>query len=153
MEIKIRGLQESDIDALAAIESDSFSMPWSGQDFKDLLRHDYCTYVVALVDREVAGCAGFTDSFGEANIDNVVVAEKYRGMGLAQSMLRELFRLGEEAGVKAYTLEVRVSNRIAIHVYEKLGFVSEGIRPRFYEKPVEDANIMWKRVDSTVAEE
>ena len=48
-------------------------------------------------------------------------------------------------GIENFTLEVRVSNASAIHVYEKLGFVSEGIRPRFYEKPVEDAMIMWKR--------
>ena len=48
-------------------------------------------------------------------------------------------------GVKAFTLEVRVSNEAAIHMYEKVGFVSEGIRPGFYEKPAEDAMIMWKR--------
>ena len=53
--------------------------------------------------------------------------------------------LGDTMGVEAYTLEVRVSNAAAIHVYEKNGFVNEGIRPRFYEKPVEDAMIMWRR--------
>ena len=57
----------------------------------------------------------------------------------------EILSRGREEHVEAFTLEVRVSNRAAIHVYEKFGFVSEGIRPRFYEKPVEDANIMWKR--------
>ena len=31
------------------------------------------------------------------------------------------------------------------YVYKKLGFFSEGIRPNFYEKPTEDAMIMWKR--------
>ena len=52
---------------------------------------------------------------------------------------------GNREGVSAYTLEVRISNEAAIHMYEKLGFVSEGIRPNFYEKPTEDAMIMWKR--------
>jgi ribosomal-protein-alanine N-acetyltransferase len=46
--------------------------------------------------------------------------------------------------VTAYTLEVRVSNAAAIHLYEKLGFESVGIRPNFYTKPKEDALIMWK---------
>ncbi len=47
--------------------------------------------------------------------------------------------------MRAFTLEVRVSNVPAIRLYESLGFVSEGIRKHFYEKPVEDALIMWKR--------
>ena len=59
-------------------------------------------------------------------------------------MLQELFVVGESIGVENFTLEVRVSNAPAIHIYEKLGFVSAGVRPRFYEKPVEDAMIMWK---------
>ena len=60
-------------------------------------------------------------------------------------MLTDLLARAEERGMEAFTLEVRVSNAAAIHVYEKLGFVSEGIRPRFYEKPTEDAVIMWRR--------
>ena len=141
----IRELRETDIESLAAIEAASFSMPWSAQDFRGLLSRDYCLYVVAEIDGEVAGCAGLTNSCNEGNIDNVVVAERYRGQGVAQRMLSELLARAEERNMEAFTLEVRVSNAAAIHVYEKLGFVSEGIRPRFYEKPTEDAVIMWRR--------
>ena len=141
----IRELRETDIESLAAIEAASFSMPWSAQDFRDLLSRDYCLYVVAEIDGEVAGCAGLTNSCNEGNIDNVVVEERYRGQGVAQRMLSELLARAEEWNMEAFTLEVRVSNAAAIHVYEKLGFVSEGIRPRFYEKPTEDAVIMWRR--------
>ena len=91
------------------------------------------------------GCCGYTNSFGEADIDNVVVARQYRGCGIGQAMLRELIARGEAAGVEAFTLEVRVSNAAAIHIYEKEGFRSVGIRPGFYEKPREDAMIMWRR--------
>ena len=145
MNIIVRELQESDVEPLAAIEEASFSMPWSAQDFRDLLSRDYCLYVVAEVDGEVAGCAGLTNSFGEGSIDNVVVAERFRGCGVAQKMLAELLAQGEAKGIEAFTLEVRVSNAPAIHLYEKFGFVSEGIRPKFYERPTEDASIMWRR--------
>lgn len=144
-EIIIRRLQESDIEAIADIEADSFSMPWSSQDFADLLTRDYCTYLVAEIDGVLVGSCGMTESCQEGNIDNVVVADAFRGKGVAQRMLQELIALGEADGIEAFTLEVRVSNAPAIHVYEKLGFVSEGIRPRFYDKPVEDAMIMWRR--------
>lgn len=145
MQIEIRKLCEEDIEPLSRIESESFSMPWSPKDFRDLLSRDYCMYLVALVDGEVAGCCGMTMICREGNIDNVVVAERFRNRGIADAMLRELIARGEAAGITAFTLEVRVSNAAAIHLYEKLGFVSEGIRPNFYEKPVEDANIMWRR--------
>lgn len=145
MKLIIRKLQDSDIEPLSKIEAESFSMPWSPQDFRDLLSKEYCFYLVAVLENEVVGCAGLTNICNEGNIDNVVVAEKYRGLGIAQELIRELLTQGEEMGIEAFTLEVRVSNASAIHVYEKAGFVSEGIRPRFYEKPVEDAMIMWRR--------
>lgn len=143
--ITIRELQESDIDAIAKMESESFSMPWSAKDFADLLKHDYCTYLVAEVDGVPAGGCGMTLICQEGNIDNVVVDKKFRGIGVAQCLVQEMIAFGEANGAEAFTLEVRVSNAPAIHVYEKLGFVSEGIRPGFYEKPVEDAMIMWRR--------
>ena len=51
----------------------------------------------------------------------------------------------KKIGIVNYTLEVRVSNAPAIRLYESLGFESAGIRPGFYDKPKEDAMIMWKR--------
>ena len=144
MEITVRELREGDIPELSRIEEESFSMPWSAEAFRGLLTRSYCTYLVALADGKVAGCCGYTDSFHEATIDNVVVAPEYRNQGIAQIMLQKLMEQGEASGVEAYTLEVRISNLTAIHIYEKLGFQSRGIRPGFYEKPVEDAVIMWK---------
>lgn len=143
--IEIRELRDEDIEALSRIESEAFSMPWSASDFRDLLTRDYCMYLVAVADGEIAGCCGMTVLCGEGNIDNVVVDTRFRNRGIASAMLRELLLRGEAVGIEAFTLEVRVSNGAAIHIYEKLGFVSEGIRPRFYERPMEDANIMWRR--------
>lgn len=148
MRIEVRGLEDGDIEALAQIEEKVFSMPWSKQDFRNLLSHSYCHYLVALADGKVAGCCGYTESCREATIDNVVVSEEFRNKGVGQRMLEELIAEGETAGIEAFTLEVRVSNSPAIHVYEKFGFRSEGIRPGFYEKPREDALIMWRRGNS-----
>ena len=147
MRIEIRELREEDIENLAEIEAQTFSMPWSAGAFRELLKNPYCFYFVALADGEIAGGAGYTALSGEASIDNVVVAEQYRNLGIGQALLRELIAVGEAAGLTVFTLEVRVSNGAAIHIYEKYGFRSEGIRPGFYEKPREDAVIMWRRND------
>lgn len=145
MVIEIHKLRAEDVEAVSRIEEASFSMPWSPRDFAQLVEAEDSLYLVARADGQVAGCCGVTNISGEGDINNVVVEESMRGRGIAQTMLAELLRRGQEMGIGDYTLEVRVSNAPAIHVYEKLGFVSEGIRPGFYEKPREDAMIMWRR--------
>lgn len=145
MEIMIRRLMAEDVEPLSRIEEQEFSMPWSADDFSGLIDRENCLYLVAETDGQVVGSCGMTYGFGEGNIDNVVVCREFQNAGIAQKLLRELLAQGSQIGVSAFTLEVRVGNAAAIHVYEKLGFVSEGIRPGFYEKPVEDAMIMWRR--------
>ncbi len=145
MSIVIRELELRDAKPLSVIEASSFSMPWTEKDFADLLDRPYCLYLVAEEEGRIAGSCGLTNICQEGNIDNVVVAEAFRGRGIATMLLKELIARGEAIGIGDFTLEVRVSNETAIHVYEKLGFVSEGVRPRFYERPVEDALIMWRR--------
>ena len=75
----------------------------------------------------------------------MAVKESCRRRGVAETMLAELIKRGAARGVTAFTLEVRRSNAGAIALYEKLGFVNCDIRRNFYEKPAEDAVIMWKR--------
>ena len=144
MEYQIVSLEERHVPGLANIEAKLFSMPWSEKAFSDLLRHDYCHYLVAEENGEPVGFAGMTLLGDEGDIDKVMVEPGHQRQGIADALLEALLALGEEKGATAYTLEVRVSNEPAIRLYEKHGFVSEGVRPRFYEKPMEDALIMWK---------
>ena len=94
-------------------------------------------------DSMIAYC-GFLQSFDEADITNVAVREEYRAQGVGRAMLEALMEGGKERGISRFTLEVRVSNIPALHLYESLGFVSAGIRKNFYDLPKEDAVIMWK---------
>lgn len=145
MEITVRKLREEDIEEISRIEAASFSMPWSAAAFRDLLTRPYCTYLTALSDGRPVGCCGYTRLGEEASVDNVVVAPAYRGRGVGKTMLAALLREGQREGVKAFTLEVRESNLPARRLYERFGFVCEGVRPNFYEKPREDAAILWLR--------
>lgn len=147
----IRELRDEDVEPLSVIEARSFTMPWSAADFARLIQDRNSQYLVAEVDGRVVGCCGVTNVSGDGEIDNVVVDEAYRNRGIATALLWETLRRGYAMGVEAFTLEVRVSNAPAIHIYEKAGFVSAGIRPRFYDKPKEDALILWKR-DGVVPE-
>ena len=138
-----------DVDGVHELEKQAFSMPWSRQDFVDMVENKDALYLVVAEEdspETVIACCGMRSIVGEGDISNVVVHPDYRKQGIANRMLTELLKRGtDEYGVEAYTLEVRKSNIGALRLYEGLGFVEEGIRKNFYEKPVEDAVIMWKR--------
>lgn len=140
-----RRMTPEDVPFISKLEQETFSMPWSADSFLEMISKDDARYYVAEKDGQLLGGCGVLMIAGEGNITNVVVAPEARNQGIGTGMLKFLMEEGDREGLTAYTLEVRVSNAAAIHVYEKLGFVSEGIRPGFYEKPTEDALIFWKR--------
>ncbi|MGN1180563.1 MAG: ribosomal protein S18-alanine N-acetyltransferase [Suilimivivens sp.] len=141
----IRELTAADAEAVSRIEEASFSMPWKADDFLAMVEADYAHYYVAEIEGEIVGCCGIRNMAGEGEITNVVVAEKFRQKGIGRSLMEYMLREAPLFGIGDCTLEVRVSNTPAIHLYESLGFKGEGVRPGFYEKPREDALIMWKR--------
>lgn len=143
--IRIRKMEAADVAAVSKIEEEVFSMPWSEQDFLEMIEADYAYYLVAEEGDSIVGCCGFRNISGEGEITNVVIKPEYQGKGIGRKLLEKILALAESLGIDACTLEVRVSNQIAIHLYESMGFRGEGIRPDFYEKPREDALIMWKR--------
>lgn len=143
--LTIRRMEERDLDAVCQIEEETFSLPWSKKSFAESILLYHTIFLVAELNGLVAGYCGCYQSLEEAEIVNVAVKKELRGLGIGRKMLTELMNLGKGQGVFAYTLEVRVSNHTAIHLYESLGFESIGIRKNFYEKPTENAMIMWRQ--------
>lgn len=138
-------MKAEDVPEISRLEREVFSMPWSEEDFEGMIRSENARYYVAEKDGVILGGCGLYIVLEEASITNVVIRREARNQGVGTELMRHMMEMCGRDGVKAFTLEVRVSNKAAIHMYEKVGFVSEGIRPRFYEKPAEDAMIMWKR--------
>ena len=66
------------------------------------------------------------------------------GLERALGVLDRLFELTRHDERRGFTLEVRVSNEGAIHLYEALGFEARGVRRGYYTDNREDALIMWK---------
>ena len=133
-----------DIPQVASIEKEVFSMPWSEKSFEESLQNKDTLYLVAEEDGSISGYIGMYISFEIGTISNVVVAPSQRRKGIAKQLLERLLKASHACGVESVTLEVRESNRPAIELYEKAGFVNEGIRKNFYQKPTENAIIMWK---------
>lgn len=145
----IRRMLEADLSGVAELERQYFSMPWSEKQLRESLENPDYLFLVLELEGKIAGYAGLVRAGDEGDITNVVLAEECRGRGFGKLLVRTLLEEGKRRGIRDFTLEVRVSNTPAIHVYEALGFVKEGVRKRFYEKPTEDAWIMWKRDGSS----
>lgn len=143
IQIEIKEMEPQDIPDVAALEKRIFSMPWSEQGFYSSLVSPDTVYLIVRSKGKLIGYCGLLQSLDEADITNVAVAEEFRGRGIARQMLEKLMCLGKGRGIERYTLEVRVSNEPALRLYQRLGFSSAGIRKNFYEKPREDAVIMW----------
>jgi ribosomal-protein-alanine N-acetyltransferase len=137
----VRRLAYSDLPGVIAIERRSFPAPWSLAMFVLELSKPSGICLVATEGNELLGylvCSRYDRVW---HLMNVAVAPERRRRGVASRLIS---RLIEEAGDELpFTLEVRVSNRDAIAMYERLGFRSAGVRPRYYQDNGEDALIMW----------
>lgn len=139
----IRSMEESDLEEVYAIEQDTFSDPWSKEDFQNVLRDKNNEYLVVILEGHVIGYCGYWGVAGEGDVYNVAVKHDHRGQKIGYLMLSELLNIAKSRGITALTLEVRSSNESAIRLYRSLGFEQTAIRKDFYTKPKEDAIIMW----------
>lgn len=144
-EIIIRKMQKSDLPEVCRIERDNFSLPWSEMSFLESMERTDTVFLTALAGEEVVGYIGCYCIAGEGEITNVAVKDTYRRRGIGAMLLERLYGEGDAFDTWEFFLEVRESNEAAISLYSRQGFVKEGIRKNFYEKPVENAVIMWKR--------
>ncbi len=139
---QIRKMQKEDILQMAEIAAASFTDPWTEKGFTEALQMESACFFVAVKDGTVMGYCGCYMAADEAEIVNVAVRDDCRKQGIADKLLMELIAYGSKHGVSRFFLEVRVSNEAAIYLYEKHGFIRQGIRKDFYKDIHEDAYVM-----------
>ncbi|MDO4478419.1 MAG: ribosomal protein S18-alanine N-acetyltransferase [Lachnospiraceae bacterium] len=81
----------------------------------------------------------------EGDILNIAVREDRRRRGIASKLMEKVLHEAYFNGVTDVHLEVRESNEAALRLYEKFGFVRDGLRKRYYTNPVENAVTMTHR--------
>jgi [ribosomal protein S18]-alanine N-acetyltransferase len=140
----IREMDEADLDAVLAIEVASAPHPWTAGVFADeLAQGGSRRYVVAIENDRVVGFCGLLIAVDEGHITNVAVDPTARRRGYAMALMLVVVRQAIAKSLRALTLEVRVSNKAAITLYQRFGFAPGGVRPRYYPDNNEDALIMW----------
>lgn len=142
-DLKLIKMTSEHLNRVHELENLCFDDPWSLEAFKAELTNQLATYHLLSEGETILGYCGIWKVVDEGHITNLCIDPSRQGEGLGKGMMHLVIQWAKELNICRLTLEVRVSNKKAIQMYEKLGFISAGIRKAYYEDNGEDANIMW----------
>ena len=131
--MKIRKSNPSDLENIKKIELDNY-----GYILNESVKNDELHTFFIIEDDSFIGYISLWHDLDKAQIESIIINDKNKGYG------QTLFKYALDY-LKNYiiTLEVRVSNKVAIHIYEKYGFKTVTIRKNYYSNN-EDALLMLK---------
>ncbi|MEI6845825.1 MAG: ribosomal protein S18-alanine N-acetyltransferase [Candidatus Firestonebacteria bacterium] len=141
---EINKMEESDLDEVARLEGQVFTLPWTRALFlRDLKENKSARFFTARENGVLAGYAGFWLLQDEMNIVNIAVHPESRRKGVGRALLKHILSAGLQEGAKIATLDVRRNNLAAQKLYESAGFIPIAVRKKYYSDNQEDAVVMW----------
>jgi RimJ/RimL family protein N-acetyltransferase len=94
-------------------------------------------FVVAEVKGKIIASSDINRQNGfqkHVGVVGIVIRKDFRELGIGTAMMRLLVEQAEKMGLKVLTLTAFASNKRAIHVYEKVGFIQTGLIPKKHLK-------------------
>ena len=137
----IRPMAAGDVPVVSAMEQEVFTDPWSENAFHEELSAAGRRYLVAEEGGAPVGYGGLLVVGEDAHVVTLAVDPAAQRRGLGTRLMVALVEEALAAGASHLTLEVRVSNEAAQHLYRRFGFETVGVRRHYYRD--EDALIMW----------
>lgn len=134
-EIEFSELAASDLDAVVAIERQSFERPWTREHFARELASDISRTIVARgvgVSKAPIGYVCRWLVAGEIQVLNLAVHKDHRRRGIGRQLMRQVLDEAGRTKVGCVTLEVRDGNVEAVALYESIGFNRVGWRHDYY---------------------
>ncbi len=127
----LRNLMDSDLTQVIEIEYAAQVVPWSADVFKRCLSFNYDAWVIDL-DQKVVGFIIVSVIAYELHILNLCIHPHYQRRGFGLKLLNYALHQAKLHGDSMAYLEVRCSNKSAIALYDKVGFVQIGERKNYY---------------------
>ena len=138
----LREMLVDDLDQVMEIEEELFSVPWTKEGFLTFLMKENGMFLVVEEKDRILGYCGLLTVLDEGDVTNVAVRKDRQREGIGNFLMESMIRLAEESGITMIHLEVRAGNETAIRLYERQGFVRDGLRKGYYTDPTEDAVLM-----------
>ncbi len=143
MNLRFRRMEPGDVAQITRLERAIFNDAWPAESFMAEIENTRVSYPVVMEENgDIAGYAVVWRIADEVQINNMAVVPEQRGKGYGSALLAHIFETMEPFNVA--WLEVRVSNRAAIRLYEKFNFKTRYLRKAYYSDG-EDALIMERR--------
>ena len=127
----LREMLVDDLDQVMEIEEELFSVPWTKEGFLTFLMKENAMFLVVEEKGRILGYCGLLTVLDEGDVTNVAVRRDRQREGIGNFLMESMIRL-----------EVRAGNETAIRLYERQGFVRDGLRKAYYTDPTEDAVLM-----------
>jgi [ribosomal protein S18]-alanine N-acetyltransferase len=133
--IAIRLAGAVDAEAMAAIHGACFAKNWTAGELAQLVTAPGCLSLLASASPKgtVQALLIVRSAGDEAEILTLAVDPSHRRQGLARALLTAAIHSLRKAGAKWLFLEVESGNESARGLYQSLGAVAVGRRPRYYE--------------------
>lgn len=149
-EIIVRELKVEDSAAVAEMEQQIFSDPWSEKSVMETVQQKQSVCFAAEKAGHLLGYLLAYHAADETEIARIAVQKEARRQGAAGKLMQALEHYCEEHKMEKLLLDVRESNEAARSFYTKNGFVEDGIRQGFYTNPSEDAVLMSRQLGADV---
>ena len=121
----------ADLDQVMEIENDIYEFPWTRGNFNDSMSSGYSCW--AFVDgSQMIGYCVVMLAVDEAHLLNLSIARSWQGRGYGRALLEHAMRMIHEHGAQSMLLEVRPSNAVGRHLYQRAGFAQVGLRKGYY---------------------
>lgn len=116
------------------------------------LEKDELFFLVAEVDKKLVASSDIHILRGDekhVGVLGIVIMNGFRDLGIGTEMMKTLMEQAATLGLKVLTLQAFATNKRAVHVYEKMGFVQTGRVPmkHFREGQYIDEVIMAKLIE------
>ncbi|MBQ7585469.1 MAG: ribosomal protein S18-alanine N-acetyltransferase [Desulfovibrionaceae bacterium] len=128
------------------LEASCFSLPWNYEQCQTALKQNKFAAFGLFKQDWLFAYISFYHIVDEMEIVNVAVAANLRRKGYGRLLLTTALQVGKKMSMQKVALEVRRGNLAAIHLYESLGFVLQGVRKHYYTDTGEDALIYQKLI-------
>ena len=142
--VTIRAMESADIPRVFEIDKASAALYWPERSYHFEVEKNESSRPFVAVDGNgrILGFIVFWLIIDEAHLANFAVDPEARCRGIGRMLLEHGLRVCRDGGAKVSFLEVRSGNLPALHLYERAGYHTEGIRKGYYQDNHEDALLM-----------